>query len=173
MREYTVGDRAALDSYPVDAICDGAHGAPLIPWPNRLADGRYSFDGVDYQLALSEPDKRTAIHGLLRWRNWRVAERDADRVRVGTRLHPLPGWPFALDVSITYSLGEAGLTVETHATNVGAVRVPVRRRPAPVPVGGRRAGRRLHGRAARRRADRHRRRPRAADRVGAGRRDVV
>ena len=71
VREYAVDGRAVLDPYPPDAICDGAHGAPLIPWPNRLADGRYSFDGVDYQVALTEPTKRNAIHGFLRWRSWR------------------------------------------------------------------------------------------------------
>lgn len=44
-----------------------AHGGlPLIPWPNRIADGAYRFDGNDYQLLLIEPDKHTAIHGLLR-----------------------------------------------------------------------------------------------------------
>ena len=46
VREYGAGGRAVLDPYPAEAICDGAHGTPLIPWPNRLADGRYSFDGV-------------------------------------------------------------------------------------------------------------------------------
>ena len=51
-------------------LCDGAHGAPLIPWPNRLADGRYSFDGADHQLALTEPERHNAIHGLMRWRPW-------------------------------------------------------------------------------------------------------
>ena len=48
IREYAVGERAVLDPYPLQAPCDGAHGAPLIPWPNRLADGRYSFDGGQY-----------------------------------------------------------------------------------------------------------------------------
>lgn len=57
-------------AYAVDKMADGAHGAPLIPWPNRLCDGRYSFDGSDYQLALTEPDKHNAIHGLLRRNNF-------------------------------------------------------------------------------------------------------
>ncbi|HUE26481.1 MAG TPA: aldose 1-epimerase family protein [Solirubrobacteraceae bacterium] len=119
VREYAVGGSAVLDPYPLDAICDGAHGAPLIPWPNRVADGRYSFDGADHRLALSEPETLNAIHGLLRWRNWGAIERSADWVVVATRLHPLPSWPFQLDVSIRYSLGDAGLTVETQVTNVG------------------------------------------------------
>ena len=119
IREFTAGDRDVLEPYPRDAVCDGAHGAPLIPWPNRLADGRYSFDGTEYQLALSEPDKCNAIHGLLRWRNWQLRESAPERVTVGTRLHPMTGWPFTLDMTITYSLGEQGLSVQTHATNAG------------------------------------------------------
>lgn len=37
----------------MDAMADGAQGAALIPWPNRLRDGKYHFDGTDYQLALT------------------------------------------------------------------------------------------------------------------------
>lgn len=72
VRAYSVADRPVLHSYGLHEMCDGAHGAPLIPWPNRLADGRYSFDGEDHEVALSEPAKGNAIHGLLRWRPWRA-----------------------------------------------------------------------------------------------------
>jgi aldose 1-epimerase len=119
IREYFVGDRAVLDSYPLDAVCDGAHGAPLIPWPNRLADGRYGFDGAEYQVALTEPEKHNAIHGFLRWRSWEAEEREAARVVMRTAIHPLDGFPFALDVRVSYELGEEGLTVTASATNVG------------------------------------------------------
>jgi len=63
IRQYEVGDRPVLDPYPIEAMRDGAHGVPLIPWPNRLADGRYRFDGVDYQVALTEPEKHNARVG--------------------------------------------------------------------------------------------------------------
>jgi hypothetical protein len=46
IRWYTDRGRPVLDPYPLGAMCDGAHGTPLIPWPNRLADGRYRFDGI-------------------------------------------------------------------------------------------------------------------------------
>lgn len=84
VREYRVGDRAVLDPYSRDAMCDGAHGTVLVHWPNRLADGRYRFDGVDYQLAITEPDKGNAIHGLLRWRCWAALRQDSNRVTMGT-----------------------------------------------------------------------------------------
>jgi len=119
IREYLHGEREVLQPYPLGAMCDAAHGAPLIPWPNRLADGRYSFDGEEHQLALTEPEKHNAIHGLVRWRNWTLRERSEDRVVVGTRLRPLTGWPFPLDLSIAYELGDGGLTVELRAVNLG------------------------------------------------------
>jgi aldose 1-epimerase len=119
LREYAVGDRPVLDPYDVGAIRDGARGAPLVPWPNRLSDGRYAFDGEDLQLALTEPEKHNAIHGLLLWQSWRVGDREGDRVTVTARIHPQQGYPFAVDVAVEYALGDAGLTVTTTATNVG------------------------------------------------------
>jgi len=119
VREYNDGDRPVLHPYAQDAICDGAHGAPLIPWPNRLGDGRYTFDGTTRHVALTEPEKGNAIHGFLRWRNWRAVEAEADHVVMGTRLHPNDRWPFTLELEIEYRLGDAGLTVETRATNLG------------------------------------------------------
>ncbi len=124
IREYAVGDRDVLDPYPLDRMCDGAHGAPLIPWPNRLADGAYSFDGIDYQVALTEPAKHNAIHGFLRWRNWQAIEHEPDRVLMATRLHPLKGYPFVVDVQIEYVVSEAGLTVTTTAINQGEIACP-------------------------------------------------
>jgi aldose 1-epimerase len=119
LRTYSVGERAVLNSYPPDAMSDGAHGAVLVPWPNRLADGRYSFAGGDHQVALTEPDQHNAIHGFLRWRPWRAVEQSPDRVVMTHRLYPLTGYPFGLDVAVDYSLGDGGLVVRTTATNIG------------------------------------------------------
>jgi aldose 1-epimerase len=119
IRQYAVGERAVLDPYPVEAMCDGAHGAPLIPWPNRLADGRYSFDGVDYQTALTEPETHNAIHGFLRWRPWRVLGHADAEVTMGAWLYPMDGYPFCVEVEVNYALGHDGLTVATTATNRG------------------------------------------------------
>lgn len=120
VRSYHRAGRPVLDPYPLEAMCDGAHGAVLVPWPNRLGDGRYSFDGADYQVALTEPSKHNAIHGFLRWRPWRLLDRSPDRVALIARLRPLPGYPFALDVRVEYTLDAgSGLTATTTATNVG------------------------------------------------------
>ena len=120
VREYTVGGAPVLQSYPVESMCHGAHGTPLIPWPNRLRDGRYTFDGVEHQVPLSEPLKNNAIHGFLRWRSWQATAVANDRVVMSIRLHPLKGYPFAVD----YHLSDAGLSVSTTATNIGDTTAP-------------------------------------------------
>lgn len=117
---YSVADRDVLDGYGVDAMATAGRGQVLIPWPNRLQDGRYEFEGRRHQLPLSEPEHSNAIHGLVRWTVWSVAERDPHRVQMEYQLHPQPGYPFSLAVSIEYLLSEEGLRVRTTAVNVGA-----------------------------------------------------
>ncbi|MEP7162090.1 MAG: aldose 1-epimerase family protein, partial [Dermatophilaceae bacterium] len=119
IRAYDVAGIEVLQPYAVDQMCDGAHGAPLIPWPNRLGDGRYRFDGEDYQVALTEPEKHNAIHGFLRWRPWRCIEHQPELVVMASTLFPLQGYPFALDVRVTYCLDATGLSVTTTTTNIG------------------------------------------------------
>jgi aldose 1-epimerase len=120
IRAYEWGGRPVLNPYDVDAMCDGAHGTPLIPWPNRLADGTYTFDGEKYEVALTEPSKHNAIHGFLRWRPWQATEHEASRVVMGTTLYPMKGYPFTLEVRVEYALGADGLTTTTTARNIGA-----------------------------------------------------
>lgn len=124
VREYEVGGRPVLEPFPVEAMCDGAHGAPLIPWPNRLAGGTYRFDGEELRVALTEPEKGNAIHGLLRWRPWRARSHEGSRVVMGCRLYPMAGYPFCLDVEVAHSLGDDGLKVSTTATNLGESACP-------------------------------------------------
>jgi aldose 1-epimerase len=89
LREYEVDGRPVIEPYSVDRMRDGAHGAPLIPWPNRLADGRYSFDGEEYQVPLTEPEKAQRHPRLPALAIVGGVEGDADRVVMSTRLYPL------------------------------------------------------------------------------------
>lgn len=119
LRSYTVGGADVLDGYAADGTCTSGRGQVLIPWPNRIEDGRYDFDGVSHSLPLDEVPNRNAIHGLVRWAAWTSAEHQPHRVVVAHVVHPQPGYPFALSLSIDYTLTDAGLTVRTTATNAG------------------------------------------------------
>jgi aldose 1-epimerase len=119
LRSYTVGPHDLLDGYGAGEMATGGRGQVLAPWPNRLQDGTYEFEGRRHQLPLNEPEHANAIHGLVRWEVWRAREREPHRVVLGHVLHPRPGYPFALELSIAYELSEGGLAVRTTATNVG------------------------------------------------------
>jgi aldose 1-epimerase len=119
IRTYTIEGIDILDGYAEDEICTVARGAPLLPWPNRLQDGRYEFMGVTYQTPLTEPSQHNAIHGLTRWMNWTGTMEADHRVRMSLLLHPQEGYPFTLELAIEYSLDDRGLTVRTTARNAG------------------------------------------------------
>lgn len=124
LRVYETARGPLLDGYGEDEMCSGGRGQSLIPWPNRLRDGSYEFAGSRHQLTLTEPEAHNAIHGLVRWANWTVADRAGDRVVMSHVLHPQPGWPGTLDLQIDYRLDDGGLTVTTTATNVGGSACP-------------------------------------------------
>ena len=119
VREFRVGERDVFQPFAQSAMSAGFHGAVLLPWPNRLADGRYEFDGEHYQVPITEPTRMTALHGLSPWRPWSLVAHEADRVVLALSLLPSPGYPFFLDTTVEYRLGEHGLQVRTTARNVG------------------------------------------------------
>jgi aldose 1-epimerase len=124
LRTYAAGGLELLDGYGEDELCTSARGQVLAPWPNRLEDGSYDFDGRRHQLPIDEPSTGNAIHGLVRWVAWNVAEREPHRVVVEHLLHPQPGYPFSLALRVEYALSPGGLEVRMTATNVGDAACP-------------------------------------------------
>lgn len=124
LRSYRVRGTEALDGFGADEMCTGARGQTFVPWPNRIADGRYTFDGSEHQLPLTEPAAHNAIHGLTRWADWHLVHGNGVSVRLAHELAPQPGYPFRLRSEITYAVGAAGLRVETRGTNLGDTDCP-------------------------------------------------
>lgn len=119
LRAFVAGDLAVLDGFARDEMCHDARGDLLIPWPNRLAGGRYTFQGQPYQVPLNEPADDNAIHGLVRWVNWSARDHTANSVTMAHQLYPMSGYPFALDLSARYTLTGHGLEVTLQTTNIG------------------------------------------------------
>ena len=124
LRTYSVGGVDVLAGYGADEPCVAGRGQILVPWPNRIRDGKYTFAGREHVLSLSEPAKGNASHGLVRWQPWTLAERGDTHVAVETRLHPQPGWDWSLDLLIRYELSEQGLAVTSTARNVDELPAP-------------------------------------------------
>ncbi|MGY1634437.1 aldose 1-epimerase family protein [Geodermatophilus sp. SYSU D01186] len=128
LRALTVGGREVLDGYPAGTVPSGRRGGLLLPWPNRLREGRWNWAGRELQLDVSAREKPNAVHGLLSWQPFAVLSRLPDAVTVGTVLEPRPGYPFRLAVAVDYSVRADGLTVTVRAHNASA-------EPAPLGVG--------------------------------------
>lgn len=119
LRTLTYDGRDLVAGYAVDAMCSAGRGQLLIPWPNRIEDGRYDFGGSHHQLPLSEPARHNASHGLTRWSGWRLTDRTAASASYRHRVHPQPGYPFELDLQADYTVRSTGLQVTVRATNTG------------------------------------------------------
>jgi aldose 1-epimerase len=124
IRALRRGGLDVVDGYAADEMCSAGRGQLLVPWPNRILDGRYEFAGRSLQLALTEPSKHNAIHGLTRWVRWARLDVTRTRVLYGYRLPPQPGYPFELELTAAYELTDRGLRAEITATNVGRTPAP-------------------------------------------------
>jgi aldose 1-epimerase len=124
LRTYRAGTREVLAGYGQTEQCAYGRGQALIPWPNRVRDGKYTFAGKGEQLALTEPARGNASHGLVRWALWSLLEHEASKLTVGYRLHPQQGWRGHLDLTVSYALDDLGLSVSTSAVNAGSRPVP-------------------------------------------------
>jgi aldose 1-epimerase len=128
LRRLTVGDWEVLDGYPAGAVAGGSRGVVLLPWPNRVRDGRWTWEGQDLQLDIRSRKQPNALHGLVAAQPWTVLDEAGDSATVGTVLEPHTGYPFRLAAALDYALAPTGLTVTMRVRNVGA-------RDAPFGVG--------------------------------------
>ncbi|MPZ26324.1 MAG: aldose epimerase [Micromonosporaceae bacterium] len=124
VRRWRVGGVDLLDGYRAGELCPGGAGQVLAPWPNRIRDGRYSFAGVAHQLPLTEPDRHTAMHGLVRWLPWRLVDTSGSSVTCQCTLPAQPGYPWSLSLRTVWSLSSAGLAATHHVTNLAGTSAP-------------------------------------------------
>lgn len=124
LRLFRIGARDVVVPYDEAEIMPAMHGAIMLPWPNRLRDGRYTVDGVAYRVPINEPERMVANHGLVAWERFVPLEVAEDRVSLGLDLVPTPGYPFALRVRVTYTLHPDHLDVELTTTNLGGREAP-------------------------------------------------
>ena len=120
--------RSLIHGFGDDEMSSAGRGQLLMPWPNRIRDGAYTFDGRDLQLGLTEPSRHNASHGLVRWAAWSSEEHGPTSTSLSYRLMAQSGYPWTVDLHVLYDLSADGLTVTQTATNLDD-------RPAPYASG--------------------------------------
>jgi aldose 1-epimerase len=125
LRELLWHDRPLIVGYDADELPPSGAGQLLAPWPNRIDGGSYSFGGQAYHLALTEPARGNAIHGLTRFTAWTPVSHDASSVVLRSAPHGWQGYPFCVEIEAGYRVEAAsGLTVSITARNVGGQAAP-------------------------------------------------
>ena len=127
-RQGADGTRAAvITGYSGAKGKVGGQGDVLIPFPGRVAGGRYTFGGQTYQMEKNDKETPSAIHGFLRTVLWESEQPAPDEVTFTTNLQAgdHPGYPFALGVRVTYHLSDTGMAVAFVIENTGDTPTPV------------------------------------------------
>jgi aldose 1-epimerase len=132
LRAYRAAGADVVDGYSEMEMAPASHGQVLAPWPNRIRDGRYVFASEPYQLALTEPATHSAVHGLVNWSRWHLADVTADvtadlaapngvdTVTLQYDLPPQPGYPWPLSLRTTWTVGAGGLRASHAVTNLAS-----------------------------------------------------
>lgn len=105
----------------------GGQGDVLIPFPGRVAEGHYSFEGRDYQMVKNDKESPAAIHGFLRTVMWEQTAATDEAITFATAFGKEAhiGYPFSLRAKVTYHLTKIGLRCEFQVENIGADDAPV------------------------------------------------
>ena len=99
-------------------------GSLLAPWPNRIAKGRYTYEGNDYQLEIRD-GLGNAMHGLVDEATAEAVETRAGFLKLATKVEADTGYPWNLLVEATFELTADELVVGYSVTNVGSGNAPV------------------------------------------------
>ncbi len=121
LRVYRVGGHDVVHPYGDDVIAPAFSGKVLAPWPNRLGNGLYEYDGVVYEVPVNETARQTALHGLVanaRFVSPGVSD-DGTAVQLEHTIVPTASYPWPVRVQVTYQLTDAGLRSTLTATNAG------------------------------------------------------
>ncbi|PCE13443.1 galactose mutarotase [Microbacterium sp. SZ1] len=124
LRSLRIGSVDLIAPYPEGAPTPSCSGVVLVPWPNRVRDGRWNDDGTARQLAITEPKFGNASHGLLRFTAYEITE-GASAATLRAWVVPQTGYPYLLETSVTYTLRADCIDVEHVITNHSAAAAPV------------------------------------------------
>ena len=136
LRSLTHHGRALTVGFEADEVRPSYRGATLAPWPNRIADGRFTFAGVERQVALTEPARHNALHGLASWLDYEAIDKGPSHVTLTAAIPPQTGYPWRIVIETTFTLDADGLTQTVRATNESPDAAPWGTGPHPYLVAG-------------------------------------
>jgi aldose 1-epimerase len=100
---------------PLEKVLD-ASCFPLVPYVNRIRDGRFTFRGREVRIAPNMPGDFSPLHGQ-GWLNaWSIEQADARRATLDYH-HAAGEWPWTYEARQEIALDEGGLSVRLTCCN--------------------------------------------------------
>ena len=96
--------------------------AVLMPYAGRVRDGKYAFEGRNYELPVGKQGH--AIHGFAKDERWRVTREGEDSV-VLTAILKGRGYPSTLGARVEYSIARGSFSTDCSVKNVGLKACPL------------------------------------------------
>jgi aldose 1-epimerase len=100
-------------------------GVVMAPWSGRIADGKWIDEtGAERSLAINEPARNNALHGLVYDKNFEVKKSSASSVELVIDIAATEGYPYALRLAVSYELEEGELYASFAVKNLSDSRAP-------------------------------------------------
>lgn len=104
------------------------YGMPILFPVNRIAGGRFTFEGREYIFPINEPNTNCHLHGVLHQMQFNTTNAGEDYVVCSyqaTKGRPYLQFPHEFEVVISYCLKEKGLVQKTEIINYSSHNMPV------------------------------------------------
>lgn len=103
----------------------GYSGQTLLPWPNRLRDGQYMWDGQLREFPCNDEATHTALHGLVAESDWDILDVQDDSARFGISVTASAAFPWSFESQVHYVLDSTrGLSVTITTRNLSDTPMP-------------------------------------------------
>ena len=124
LREFRLGEIDLVVGYEIDEPAPLCAGIVMSPWPNRIDGGKWVYQGKTLEVDITIHSQQNANHGFLGRYPFHLVRETSSSVTLGATIWPREGYPFLVELEVTYSLDENGLTVAHEAVNKSTVAAP-------------------------------------------------
>jgi aldose 1-epimerase len=124
-------DGISLDQDGIDDYFSTFKSSVLLPYPNRISDAKFDFNGKEHRLHCNEENLNNALHGFIYNKTFKIIDSNCDADHGMVLLQYVyeggeEGFPYPFEVTLEYNFYISGrLTCKCGIKNVGKETMPL------------------------------------------------
>ncbi|WP_308993243.1 aldose 1-epimerase [Mariniflexile litorale] len=101
----------------------------LFPFANRIKDGKYTYDGKEFQFDINEVDNNNALHGLVFDKTFRIINQKEDKNTASITLEYIEnkesiGFPYTYSIQLEYMISKDAVNLNVSVKNTHSKTFP-------------------------------------------------